>query len=398
MTTDTGGILQCRPNVLFVHSSAELYGADRVLLELLSGLREAGHGLQVVLPHPGPLHEEIASLRVAVQSHSLGVLRRKYFSPLGLINRTVRICAAVRHLRELIAQNGIDVVHSNTTAVFAGVIAARLSRKPHVWHVHEITTRPLWYARLVSRCVGRLSDKAVFVSRATLEHMCKLNPSLRAKAVLIYNGIDERRATAGRPGTLKAELGWDQNVTVVGMIGRINWWKGQEKLLDCAALLVNSHPELRFIMVGGVFDGEEARREELLARIREAGLQDRVCVLDFRPDIGSVLADLDVFVLPSTEPDPFPTVVLEAMAASRPVVAFRHGGVCEMVEDGVSGLLCRPCSTEEMSLAIARLIADPQAARRMGQAARLRIHSLFSRAQFVKQFSCLYEKLAVKTV
>ncbi len=395
MTAVAGGALKRRPNILFVHSSAELYGADRILLELLAGLRDAGHGLHVVLPNPGPLHEEIKVLGVPVQTCNLGVLRRKYFSVAGLTNRAVRIYGAVRHLRGLISQQAIDVVHSNTTAVFAGVIAARLSHKPHVWHVHEITTRPLWFARLVSRCVGRFSDKAVFVSRATLEHMCQLNPALRPKAVLIYNGIDERRATAGLPGTLKSELGWDESATVVGMIGRINWWKGQDKLVDCAVRLAATHPGLRFLMVGGVFDGDVARREELLARIQAAGLQDKVRVLDFRPEIGPVLADLDMFVLPSTEPDPFPTVVLEAMAAGRPVVAFRHGGVCEMVEDGITGLLCSPCSAEEMSVAIARLAADPAAARRMGQAARVRIDMLFSREQFVRQFSSLYGELAL---
>lgn len=395
MTAVARGALQRRPNILFVHSSAELYGADRILLELLAGLRDAGHGLQVVLPNPGPLHDEIKTLGVAVQRRNLGVLRRKYFSLAGLANRVTRICGAVRLLRTLISQQAIDVVHSNTTAVFAGLIAARLAHKPHVWHVHEITTRPLWFARLVSRCVGRFSDKAVFVSRATLEHMCQLNPALRAKAVLIYNGIDEQRARAGRPGTLKSELGWDEATKVVGMIGRINWWKGQDKLVDCAVRLAATHPALRFVMVGGVFDGDVARRDELLARIQAAGLQDKVRVLDFRPEIGPVLADLDVFVLPSTEPDPFPTVVLEAMAACRPVVAFRHGGVCEMVEDGVTGLLCNPCSSEEMSAAIAHLADDPATARRMGQAGRVRIEALFSRAQFVRQFSSLYSELAV---
>jgi len=382
------------PSILFVHAGAELYGADRVLLELLSGLRNSGHRLQVVLPAPGPLHSHIAGLGVAVQQRNLGVLRRKYMTPRGLLNRACRTVKAVRFLQRSIVDHGVAIVHTNTTAVFAGALAAKLSGVPHVWHVHEITTRPLWFARLLARCVGLLTDKAVFVSQATLDHMCGLNPSLRRKAVLIHNGIDDSRALAGRRGVLRAEMGWREDQPVVGMIGRINWWKGQDKLVECAAALARSHPQVRFVLVGGTFDGDVQLRDSLLAAVAASGLQGRFVVQDFRPDIGNVLADLDVFVLPSTEPDPFPTVVLEAMAAARPVVGFRHGGVCEMVENGVTGILCQPCSVQEMSDAIARLVDDPQLALRLGSAGRARLDRLFTRDAFIDRFTSLYKHLA----
>jgi glycosyltransferase involved in cell wall biosynthesis len=107
-----------------------------------------------------------------------------------------------------------------------------------------------------------------------------------------------------------------------------------------------------------------------------------------------VLADIDIFVLPSTEPDPFPTVVLEAMAAAKPVVAFRHGGVCEMVADGVSGILCTPGSALEMAAAIERLAASPALRRQLGEAGRARLQRLFTREVFIDRFSALYRELA----
>jgi glycosyltransferase involved in cell wall biosynthesis len=383
-----------RPAVLFAHSSAVLYGADRVLLELLAGLQDSGHAVQVVLPGPGPLHEEVRRLGAPVHRHNLAVLRRKYLNPIGLANRACRMRSAVGYLRRLIREHGIEVVHSNTTAVFAGVIAARLAGVKHVWHVHEITTRPLWFARLLARCVGALSHRAVFVSQATLEHMCALSPRVRAKAVLIHNGIDDSRALAGQRGVLRAENGWGEYNPVVGMIGRINWWKGQDKLVECAVGLLKAHPGLRVVMVGGTFDGDSRPRDELVALIARHGLQHAIAVQDFRSDIGNVLADIDVFVLPSTQPDPFPTVVLEAMAAGKPVVGFRHGGVCEMVEDGVTGLLCEPCAAPAMQAAIERLVEAPEAARRMGQAGRARLDRLFTRQAFIDRFSRLYCELA----
>ena len=384
------------PGVLFAHAGAELYGADRVLLELAAGLKVRGHALQVVLPGPGPLHEELARVGVATQQRNLGVLRRRYFTPLGLLNRLCRVLSAAFFMRRLIREQGLAIVHSNTTAVLAGALAARLAAVPHVWHVHEITTRPRWFAHLMAVCVGLLSQRAVFVSAATRDHLCALSPRVRAKAVVIHNGIDTARALAGQRGVLRAECGWTESHCVVGMVGRINWWKGQGALLACAARLLPSDDSLRFIMVGGTFDGDNRVRDELLAAIARQGLDGRVVVQDFRSDVGNVLADIDIFVLPSTEPDPFPTVVLEAMAAGKPIVAFRHGGVCEMVEDGVSGFLCAPLSEMEMAAAIQRLAASPVLRAQMGQAGRERLQRLFTREAFIDRFAALYLELSAE--
>jgi glycosyltransferase involved in cell wall biosynthesis len=379
---------------LFAHSSAELYGADRILLELTDGLQRLGFEVAVVLPGPGPLHGELRSLGVGVLRRNLGVLRRRYFTPLGLLNRLCRVSSAVRFIRREIRDRGVDVVHSNTTAVLAGVIAARLSGVPHVWHVHEITTRPFWFAKTMAFCVGRLTDRAVFVSAATRDHMCALSASVRTKSVVIHNGIDPGRVLQGCPGQVRAECGWNTQQVVVGMLGRINWWKGQDKLLDCAIDLSSRYNSLRFLMVGGTYDGDNRIRDVLLERIQKHSLTGVVVVQDFRPDVGNVFSDLDIFVLPSTEPDPFPTVVLEAMAAGKPIVAFRHGGVCEMVADGTTGVLCTPGSTAEMSAAIARLVDSPELRQSMGKAGRERLHQLFTRRAFIDRFSALYIQLA----
>ena len=378
------------PSILFVHAGAELYGADRILLELVAGLLAKGFQGHVVLPGPGPLQAELEKLGVVVHRKNLGVLRRKYFTPLGLLNRLCRMLTAVRFLRRLIAALDIDVVHSNTTAVFPGIVAARLAGVPHVWHVHEITTRPRWFARAIAACVGWLSHCTVFVSEAALEHMCRLSPRVRRHAVVVRNGIDTQRVVNAAPGVLRAELGWSAAQPVVGMVGRINWWKGQAKLVEAAALLAPKHPGLRFLLVGGAFQGEVRVKESLLASIGRLSLQGVVEVVDFREDVANVLADLDVFVLPSTEPDPFPTVVLEAMAAALPVVAFRHGGVCEMVLDGATGRLCTPCDATELAQAIDTLLQSENSRLRMGHTGRERLHSLFSKQAFIDRFAALY--------
>ncbi|MDE2368748.1 MAG: glycosyltransferase family 4 protein [Burkholderiales bacterium] len=382
--------------VLFVHAGAELYGADRILLELTAGLAQRGVVPCVVLPTPGPLHDELARASVPAGRRNLGVLRRRYFTLPGLLNRLRRIVSSTLHLRRVIRERGIDLVHSNTTAVLPGAFAALLCGVPHVWHVHEITTRPAWFARAMAWLVGRLSDRVVFVSAATRDHMGGLDPRVRRKGIVIHNGIDTTRATGGCVGVLRDECGWSRAQVLVGMVGRINWWKGQRKLLESADLLARRRQDLRFLMVGGTFDGEGRLRDELLADIEGRGLAGVVAVQDFRADIGNVLADLDIFVLPSTEPDPFPTVVLEAMAAGKPVVAFRHGGVCEMVEEGRSGILCTPGSAAELADAIERLASAPDMRVAMGMAGRERVDRLFTRAAFIDRFHALYRELVAQ--
>ena len=388
------GRASAAPCVLVVHASAELYGADRALLELLAGLRERGQHAHVVLPWSGPLRPALEALGVQVHVKNLAVLRRRYMSPSGLLNRACRMVSAVRHLRRLIREHGIDVVHSNTTAVLSGALAARWAGLPHVWHIHEITTRPRWFARVMAGFVARFADRAVFVSHAALHHMAALDAHVRSRAVVIHNGIDPARARDGRRGVLRAEQGWSADAPLIGMVGRINWWKGQGQLVDCAARLAASHPLARYVMVGGTFEGDTKVRDGLLARIASAGLQTRVVVLDFRPDIADVLADLDVYVMPSTEPEPFGLVVLEAMAAALPVVGFGHGGVCEIVEPDVTGVLVSPGDTAALAAAIGALLDDAPRARAMGVAGRDRLDRLFTHRAYIDRFQALYRELA----
>ena len=100
----------------------------------------------------------------------------------------------------------------------------------------------------------------------------------------------------------------------------------------------------------------------------------------------------DIFVLPSTNPDPLPTVVLEAMACGKPVVAYRHGGVCEMVKEGKNGILAIPNQPAELSKVIQELVEDPEKRNQFGQASVERQRELFSLDSYIKNFSELYKK------
>lgn len=381
----------CR-SILFVHAGAELYGADKILRILARGLAQRGWRVTIVLPWAGdlkPLLEQDGA-EVVVINH--GVLRRKYFSPRGLFNRATRIWRSAFSLSRLAKERQVDVIHSNTSVVMAGAVAALLARVPHVWHIHEITTRPIAVWRTLSWLIPRAANTVACVSTAVLAHLSAGNTLNARKGVVIHNGIDPLDASEADRARVRAELGLTDDDVLVGMVGRVNAWKGQMALAEAAAKVVGRDDKVRFLFVGGTFAGEEGLLDALRQRTAASDLHGRAIVWDFRKDVAAIMAALDIFVLPSTQPDPLPTVVLEAMSLARPVVAFAHGGVCEMVIAGETGLLVPPCEQAGLADAIERLAEDPVLRRQLGDKGRARFQEKFSVSAFLDAWEATYEK------
>lgn len=208
----------------------------------------------------------------------------------------------------------------------------------------------------------RLSDYVVAVSEATRDNLCAGDGLNRQKAIVIHNGIETSRFfdTPDRGEDVRREWGIGAENPLVGMVGRLSHWKGQDHFLRAAQIVALLHPDVRFVLVGGTFPGQDHLRDGIIALVSELGLSSSVIVDDFRSDIPDVLRAYDVFVLPSTQPDPFPTVVLEAMAAAKAVVANAHGGCMELVEDQVTGILVNPANPEAMANAICFLLEHVQ--------------------------------------
>ena len=160
--------------------------------------------------------------------------------------------------------------------------------------------------------------------------------------------------------------------------------KAHEVLLRAAASLIAAHPSLRFVIVG---DGP--RRAELEADARSLGLAQHVSFLGHREDVPALLAEADLFVLPSRS-EAFPNGVLEAMAAGLPVVASRVGGLLDLVEHERTGLLVRPDDATELAKAIADVVRQPERAAALGEAARARVAARYSFDRMVEAFEDLY--------
>jgi glycosyltransferase involved in cell wall biosynthesis len=276
-------------------------------------------------------------------------------------------------------------VHTNTSVTVGGAGAARIARLPHVWHVREIYAgfERFWpaYRRLLLS-----ADALPCVSQATRAQL-----GATAKAHVLHDGLALAPARGDRAAA-RAALGLPADAFVVAILGRISSWKGQDLLIRALAQLGDESAIA--LIAGDPWRGEERRLEELRALAGSLGVADRVRFAGFRSDVENVYGAADVVAVPSTQPDPLPNAALEAAAAGCCVVAADHGGLPEIIADGVTGRLVPPGDPAALARALADLRADPGTRGRLGAAAAADVRARFSAARMMAQVQELYDRLA----
>lgn len=368
--------------ILFLHSSSDLYGASKILLAVTELCKESKHEITVVLSEKGMLADQLTELGIEVLFIDLAILRRQYLSIGGLLNRVSTGYKAYRKLKEFCKERHFNLIYSNTTAVIVGFFVAAKMRIEHIWHVHEIIEKPTALFRLLSWLLNHKINRIITVSKAVNDHWSKYcDPR---KMTIIYNGI-EYWLFENKESNFRLEQNISTDAVLIGMIGRVHFWKGQDYFLKIAGQIHQQFPELIFVSVGDSFSGYEYLYKKLDEIIRVENLTQVVKQVPFRADILNVYNALDIFVLPSQLPDPAPLVVAEAMACGLPVVATRQGGAVEYIEDGVSGILIPLNDAKAAANKMIPLITNSIERRKMGNAARERVVNHFSRKNFNQQ-------------
>ena len=345
--------------ILFLHGSSDLYGASKIFLQTVQILHQQGHACIVVLSSEGPLVNELKTRGIQVEIVNLGILRRKYFTPWGLLNRLYQWFYANISLQKIIKQQNIELVYSNTAAVLiGGYTVSRHNKKQerknqgqknyarvqHLWHLHEIITSPSYLYKFIKWCLVHWSDKIVVVSEAVQLHWLSSNKtdqnisnrnSLSDKINLIYNGIE--LIAKSKKLNYRVQYGIPSDAVVIGMAGRIHHLKGQDYFLQIAQCLLQD-TSIYFIITGDPYPGQENLLIEMKAYIKEHHLEKQIIYTGYEAEMDRFYSGIDILLLPSILPDSFPTVVLEAMQYGLPVVATAQGGAMEMMLDGETGV------------------------------------------------------------
>lgn len=377
-------------NILYLHAGAEMYGADKILLELVTGLDKSKFHPIVVLPNDRILKDKLIENGIETYVVHYPILRRKYFNLKGIINYGLSYFGKSNEIVKLLKNKKIDIIHANTTAVLEGIYLKKKLKCKLIWHVHEIILKPAIINKTISYLIGRYADKCVAVSKAVKKHLIDSKFVDEDKVEVIYNGVDTERFNPNVENKyLYKEWNIPDEAIKVGMIGRVNAWKGQNDFLDAAEGLLKKYSNLYIFIVGSAFAGEEWRVDELKKKIADSQNKDRIIFSEFRTDTPEIHSFFDVLVLPSTNPDPLPTVVLEAMGCGTPIVGYNHGGVTEMVINGETGLLAEVKNSKDLGRKIQQALESDY--KLMGQKARDRAVKNFSEYSFINNFSKVYD-------
>jgi glycosyltransferase involved in cell wall biosynthesis len=388
--------------ILYLHTTSEVGGSDVSLARLVAGLDPTRYTAVVVLPSDGPLVPRLreAGATVRVMPALLKLTSRK--GPWYLLRFAFNAPRAVWSLAALIRREGIALVHTNTIHNLYGGPSARLAGVPHVWHIREIVWQYGILRALELFMVRHLSTRIIVTSDAVAAMFGSAEARPRT-IVKVSNGIEVERfhpANPGAPRPVREALGVTPTQTLVGIVCRLDAWKGVDVFLEAAAQIAATHPDVRFVVVGGAIIGQESYARDLEARSVALGLSDRLSFTgwtygpDAMPDVHRAL---DVLVLASSEAEPFGLVVVEAMATGTPVVATNHGGPAEIVIDGVTGSLVPPRDPAAMAAAILRLVDNRVAAGQMGVAGRARATEYYSADRYIAGVQAVYADVLAGT-
>jgi glycosyltransferase involved in cell wall biosynthesis len=340
-------------------------GGEAQVFGLLGYLAGKGHRNDLLTYPNGKLWERCQGLNIRM---------------LPLVARNDVDLRSVWRLRQLIDRENYDIVHLHTKRAHAlSMWLPRSQATPKY-----VVTRRMDYPEikncytqfLYNRCVHGV----VAISQPIVELLVKAG--VQAERIrLIHSGIDVARFTA------HPDQAHVPRPPVIGCMAVLERRKGHRFLLEAVALLKARGVKLRCLLAG---EGPERHSlEKMTARL---GLEREVAFAGFIVDTAAFLGDIDIFVLPSLH-EGLGVAALEAMAAGKPVVASRVGGLAESIANGVTGLLTPPCDAQALSNAIARLIADPSLARSMGQRASVHVREHFALDQMAARNEAYYYEL-----
>jgi glycosyltransferase involved in cell wall biosynthesis len=311
--------------ILSVQNVSDGGGSEKALIRMIRRLDADGWDCHVAIGGPPRLAAEYAAAGATVH-----VVAMERITTSGGFGRWPRYLAAwpvtVARLALLARRLRVDVVHTNTLHSWYGWAAAALLRRPHVWHAREIVVQSALALRVELFLTSHFADRVVAISEAVAEQFSTL-PAATSKVVVIFDEPDAAEFNPGLAGHFRNRVGIPDDTALIGSVGRIDTWKGVDVLLEAVPLLRAARPDAAVVIAGPAVAGKEPYAAALEAQAAELGVH----WIGSRDDVAELMADLDVYVMASTEPEPFGLGLVEALASGVPSVATNAGGPVEII-------------------------------------------------------------------
>ena len=316
-------------NILLVHSSNDLYGASKILITIIEILIKSGHSVHLILPEDGPLNNHKSLINVNLSIINIGVFRKKYLNFFGLLNRLIFIIKSTFQIKKIINKHDIDLVYTNTSTIVSPALAAQLTKTPSIFHIHEIPFGSNLYTKFLTKVFNLFSEKIIAVSNSTRDFWIKKGV-VNNKIMVINNGFNFDFSSIKKTVNDKV---------VFTSISRIIPYKGHLFLIELFNKILKERKDVILQIVGDTLPYYENYLNKLKSKVKGYKTEKNIIFLGYRNDIKSILDKSQFFIHTPISPDPFPTVIFEAIESKTPVISTDNGGVREILNDFNNGLL-----------------------------------------------------------
>jgi len=362
--------------VLIVQGVTILGGAHQSLVSLASGLKEKNVIPIVATSKEGAFTDLLNKNHIKYKIIPMGMWRKGKNFP--------TIPWALYKLQSCIREEKIDIVHANTMwdnpyAAFP----ARWSNLPLVCHIRSKVLPSMIRKYFLGR-----ADRVISISK----HLSKpISPFLSKPPIVIYNGIDRKYFSSTNHISIREKLGFSAKDRLVGIVGRIDPLKGQKLFVEAAGLVHRTHPNAKFVLVGGYGKKQEWFGKKISDTITSESFRSFCAYMGHEENIEQVFGALDIHVMPSLE-EGLGRSNLEAMALKKPVISTRVGGIPECITDGENGFLI-PYDSSVLAEKIRILLDSPELCRKMGENGFKRVQKQFTMDKYVDGVYSVYEEL-----
>jgi glycosyltransferase involved in cell wall biosynthesis len=347
-------------------------GGEMMFWDLMQQGRNAGVEWLAIFLQDGPMVEQVRNLGIDTRVIESGRLRQIH-----------RLIAAILHIAAIARQENVDaIVNWMWITHILGGLAAMLAGVPSAWYQLEVPYDRTWLVRLATLIPAKA---IVTLSKDGQQAQAQIWP--HRPTPLVYPGVALDRfdpAVLPSPVEARKKLGLPLNVPLIGIVGRLQRWKGMHVLLAAMPQVLQKYPHAHCVVVGGKHDLEPDYEELLHKQIVDLQLSDRVIMAGLQRNVPEWVQAMDIFVHASDK-EPFGIVIIEAMALGKPVIAGNAGGPTEIITDGVNGLLTPYDDANALAQAILRYLDDQKFAQSAGIAAQNRALQ-FSTERYAQNF------------
>ncbi len=388
--------------VAYIDHTSEMGGAEHLLLSLLRQLPPGEITPFLFCGQNGRLVKEVRKLGIRAEIINLPKFfstswvwrRRKILNPFAVIWNSISLLLAASRLTQKIRNLEIDIIQTNTilSHLYGGAAARKLNIRC-IWYFHDLVEkhRLAGIIAMVWHILARsLSTHIVADSNAVLQNL-----SPNSSGIVIYPGVMETKRKGHKKITpLHDRLGLPVHSTLVGSLGRITFVKGLDILIDAAQMVVTKNQNVHFIIFGEALFGEEGYEKKLVEKVYQLGLSNNWHWMGYEEYVREYLEQMDFVVFPSRR-EAFGLSLAEAGLSGKAVIASSVGGIPEVVEEGITGILIPPENSKILALAIEEMVSNRGLATFLGGNARTRIKTNFSNSRYIDEFLKLYKTFRV---